>query len=679
MSTYASKSNKTDNQSLSNESSQLKASNPQTEKIDNRPEAIHQLKLRGLAQNGPQAGQLAQMRMLAQNETRSNQNTLQKKENKTGLPDNLKLGIENLSGLAMDDVKVHRNSDQPAQLNAHAYAQGTDIHLGPGQEKHLPHEAWHVVQQKQGRVKPTMQMKAKVDINDDPGLEKEADVMGMKAMGHASEAPESIAETTPFSGNIAQRDVAEDASTAADHTNEAIKVGAGGAALAEGASATASTKVAGIAGDFLDGANAFKTAYINGKEFWSGDPKEMAKGATALAEGSKGILAVIKASVEASGVSTAVKESAGTIIPGIGAAIGIFQNVMSMMQNQATWTLVDGLDKGTLNDKEKEKVAAFIKRLDAKLGLDIVDFVFNIAEFIAMFTGTGPAVALVHSCFNIFKGACELTHGYFAAKGLQADQRVSGGEGEVDRTEMAALDLHLKESNKDEAKPSKSIFGMVRSHGAIKALEAAIREGVAQPTPDEEKLAKDRELLALRKRVLLIDLDDYNRTLKPAQVSDPNSLFGKVDVPPLTEAQIPALYKIHMNVIRQIMAQAKEGAHGFSKLKAMTFGVEKDQIYAALKTKLGVEIDDSIDDWKLLSAMDPEQAGYFTTKTKTAIHVSSKRKWFSDDEIQGNLQKILIDQKDKFLPQLALSDSGNFAAVMDDAAYKKAIENKVKF
>ena len=92
------------------------------------------------------------------------------KMNSTGLPDNLKAGIENLSGYSLDDVKVHRNSDKPAQLQAHAYAQGSDIHLGPGQEKHLPHEAWHVVQQKQGRVKPTMQMKEKVNINDDSVL-----------------------------------------------------------------------------------------------------------------------------------------------------------------------------------------------------------------------------------------------------------------------------------------------------------------------------------------------------------------------------------------------------------------------------------------------------------------------------------------------------------------------------
>ena len=82
----------------------------------------------------------------------------------------------------MDDVRVHYNSSKPAQLQAHAYAQGTNIHLASGQEKHLPHEAWHVVQQKQGRVKPTMQMKGKVNINDDEGLEREADVMGSKAM-----------------------------------------------------------------------------------------------------------------------------------------------------------------------------------------------------------------------------------------------------------------------------------------------------------------------------------------------------------------------------------------------------------------------------------------------------------------------------------------------------------------
>lgn len=104
------------------------------------------------------------------------------KPNKSGLPDNLKHGIESLSGMSMDSVKVHYNSSKPAQLNAHAYARGTDIHLAPRQEKHLPHEAWHVVQQAQGRVKPTMQMKSGTPVNGDQGLEHEADVMGEKAL-----------------------------------------------------------------------------------------------------------------------------------------------------------------------------------------------------------------------------------------------------------------------------------------------------------------------------------------------------------------------------------------------------------------------------------------------------------------------------------------------------------------
>jgi hypothetical protein len=109
------------------------------------------------------------------------------KPNKTGLPDNLKAGVENLSGMSMDHVKVHYNSSQPSQLNALAYAQGSDIHVAPGQEQHLPHEAWHVVQQAQGRVQPTRQMKEGTPINDDKGLESEADVMGAKALQMGSE------------------------------------------------------------------------------------------------------------------------------------------------------------------------------------------------------------------------------------------------------------------------------------------------------------------------------------------------------------------------------------------------------------------------------------------------------------------------------------------------------------
>lgn len=98
-----------------------------------------------------------------------------------GLPAQLRAGIEALSGVDMSGVRVHANSDRPAQVNALAFAQGQDIHLAPGQEHHLPHEAWHVAQQAQGRVQPTVQM-AGAAINDDPTLEAEADTMGARAL-----------------------------------------------------------------------------------------------------------------------------------------------------------------------------------------------------------------------------------------------------------------------------------------------------------------------------------------------------------------------------------------------------------------------------------------------------------------------------------------------------------------
>ncbi|MFN7221512.1 MAG: DUF4157 domain-containing protein [Burkholderiales bacterium] len=124
------------------------------------------------------------------------------KRNDTGLPDDLKSGIESLSGLSMDSVKVHYNSEKPAQLNALAYAQGTDIHVGPGQEQHLPHEAWHVVQQAEGRVQPTMQMNGGVPVNDDHSLELEADVMGAKALQRIAAHDATSHARRPTGGNI---------------------------------------------------------------------------------------------------------------------------------------------------------------------------------------------------------------------------------------------------------------------------------------------------------------------------------------------------------------------------------------------------------------------------------------------------------------------------------------------
>ncbi len=133
---------------------------------------------------------------------------VQRAANRTGLPDAVKSGVEALSGMSMDHVRVHYNSAKPAQLNAHAYAQGSDIHVAPGQAHHVPHEAWHVVQQAKGRVRPTLQMAQGVAVNDDRHLEREADVMGARAVqiGSIGGTAQLTAITAP-TGAVIQRAV----------------------------------------------------------------------------------------------------------------------------------------------------------------------------------------------------------------------------------------------------------------------------------------------------------------------------------------------------------------------------------------------------------------------------------------------------------------------------------------
>lgn len=111
---------------------------------------------------------------------------------RSGLPDGLRAGLESLSGRDLSGISVHYNSPRPAQLNAHAYAQGSEIHVAPGKERHLPHEGWHAVQQIAGRVKPTMSLGG-TPVNDSVHLEREADVMGARAVdaGNAIQRPTS--------------------------------------------------------------------------------------------------------------------------------------------------------------------------------------------------------------------------------------------------------------------------------------------------------------------------------------------------------------------------------------------------------------------------------------------------------------------------------------------------------
>ena len=124
------------------------------------------------------------------------------------LPEKLQTNIEAMSGHSLAGVRVFRGSGEPAQLHAHAFTRGTDIHLAPGQDRHLAHEAWHVVQQLDGRVQADSTV-GEVGVNTSPALESEADRMGQQALSGAVEAVPEVARPAEDPGTVQRKHAPE--------------------------------------------------------------------------------------------------------------------------------------------------------------------------------------------------------------------------------------------------------------------------------------------------------------------------------------------------------------------------------------------------------------------------------------------------------------------------------------
>ncbi len=139
------------------------------------------------------------------------QKALANKPNLTGIPTQMKLDFEQRSGLSFDDVRVHYNSDKPAQLQALAYTQGTQVYVGPGQERHLPHELGHVVQQKHENIKADTVYNG-VPINTSQYLEHLANSnsINYRAKENISKYPRyintSVIQLQPQKGGTKKRD-----------------------------------------------------------------------------------------------------------------------------------------------------------------------------------------------------------------------------------------------------------------------------------------------------------------------------------------------------------------------------------------------------------------------------------------------------------------------------------------
>lgn len=125
----------------------------------------------------------------------------------TGLPGTVQAKMESAFNTSFSDVRITKDSSKAKNIGAKAYTQGNSIHFAPGKfdpntnsgQELIGHELTHVVQQKQGRVTPSIQGKFQ-NINTDSALEKEADHMGARAAAGLSVNMGKITENATPNG-----------------------------------------------------------------------------------------------------------------------------------------------------------------------------------------------------------------------------------------------------------------------------------------------------------------------------------------------------------------------------------------------------------------------------------------------------------------------------------------------
>ena len=192
---------------------------------------------------GMNSFELSLQRKVDPGATRSKQPVIQAKSaNRTGLPDGLKSKMENAFGTNLNHVRVKTNSSLPGKVGAIATTQGNRMDFAPGHfnpssaqgQRLIGHETWHTVQQAQGRVKPTLQMKTGHLINDSASLEKEADRMGDKiarASASKSSPPKKLNATSgngPIQRSVAALPAGGSSKSSGDGSAKGVKRKRGG-------------------------------------------------------------------------------------------------------------------------------------------------------------------------------------------------------------------------------------------------------------------------------------------------------------------------------------------------------------------------------------------------------------------------------------------------------------------
>lgn len=552
---------------------------------------------------------------------------VQREENKTGLPDGLKSGMESISGFSLDDVKVYRNSDKPAQLQAYAYAQGTNIHLGPGQEKHLPHELGHVVQQKQGRVEPTVQMKGQVAINDSKQLEKEADTMGAKAqnLGISTGATSKVgvAQRKGVEAKVVQMvggmtNVSENANSLADEASQANNMAnalSGESGLAE----TGAINSAGSswAGNIIASLQSVKNVWESGKTAF--EERNWESGADFFLDG---------ADVVSNALALAADGGAMEVVPVLSSLIGAFKSGMEIFKSNQSLKALREFEKGKELSKEDQYI---LNKKVSSLKIDIAssgaDLILNVVSAVGdFFPAVKAGAAVAQAAKFAFVKGMEAWTSYKSEKEQQALDRVTGNG--TDLATAKELSAKVAKAEPDSLKSSNgTLMDMVNMKFEIEDVRSQIEKSTDDTAKGELK-SKESTLTAMLNESITI----YNITMR------------NIGSAKITYSDVENLQKIHASVIMIYLNKKEEEKSWWERKRAALGGP-----LAPMKDKILAELGKSapeVGDKEIQELSKGQHATALWKKTQDALNEASKgRSYFTTKELDAKMTAILEKYK----------------------------------
>jgi hypothetical protein len=587
--------------------------------------------LQNTSNNSPQVGQLKVLQKYMQKNSEVNSEIKQSLP-PNGLPAQLKSGVENLSGVSLDDVKVNYDSSQPSQMGAAAFAKGSEIHVGPGQEQHLPHEAWHVVQQKKGRVKPT----AIIDntpINDNAALEKEADIMGAKAATNGEQLLQKKSlSNTSSSGNGVYQYEKEDENPVLDNGMTAVNLASNVNEKVSGAFGEEGMLDAGlindnasaIAGNVFSGLTSTVEWVQSGANLWQ--EKDWESGAdffiksANMADSILGMLATSNVMAE---------------VPVLGPSIAAFESAMNVFKSNKALSQLREFEKGKTLDKDDQMILnKYVSNIKFEMGSSGIDFLLSIGEAVgSFFPPIGTGFKIVKGVKSIFTSGLEAWRSYKASKEEQALVRITGNTEMVDDASLDKMEnLSKKVNNKEGAGlEGGSLMNLVNLKFDLNEVENELKT-----TSDATRKTE----LETRKSTISAKLT--------AGVAQYNSIVRSVDPSDtITLEDISNIQAIHASVIEKVLLKVNEEKSILSKFRTGLSWIsssilpEKERIVNEIWGDKGLP-----DEIPVQELSKGQHAAYFWDKTKEALELASKgRNTFSKKELNKKMKTILQKYK----------------------------------